>query len=191
VRLSQETDRRHYGSRTPLPAAPRVRPWRQYLRTASSHWAFDGAMRKAFGYFTGSIRLSTTQGWMSGILKRAMMGVVAKASPELVGPQIACNLQPAYHFLRRVHRFGGIALGIAGDDFDHSALRATAGIDRIGSVAHAAIKTGAGRRGGPGNAVSTITIRIIETSSRSPFWREPCHRYCHGQRCFAQNSIAR
>ena len=48
-------------------------------------------MRNAFGYFTGSIRLSTTQGWMLGILKRAMIGVTASDSPELVGPQMACT----------------------------------------------------------------------------------------------------
>ena len=41
------------------------------------------------GYLAGSIRLSTTQGWMQGIFSRAMIGVVASASPELVGPQIA------------------------------------------------------------------------------------------------------
>src|ERR1700761_8752483 len=46
-------------------------------------------MRKAFGYFFGSIRLSVTQGWMLGILLRAMMAVTARDSPELVGPQIA------------------------------------------------------------------------------------------------------
>src|SRR5258705_12078016 len=49
-------------------------------------------MRKAFGNFAGSIRLSTTQGWISGILARAMIGVVASASPELSGPQIAWTL---------------------------------------------------------------------------------------------------
>src|SRR6202007_114862 len=49
-------------------------------------------MRKALGYFVVSIRLSTTQGWMSGILARAMIGVVASASPELSGPQIAWTL---------------------------------------------------------------------------------------------------
>src|SRR5260370_20363568 len=49
-------------------------------------------MRNAFGNFVVSIRLSTTQGWMSGILARAMIGVVASASPELSGPQIAWTL---------------------------------------------------------------------------------------------------
>src|ERR1700759_2427499 len=49
-------------------------------------------MRNAFGNFVVSIRLSTTQGWISGILARAMIGVVASASPELSGPQIACTL---------------------------------------------------------------------------------------------------
>src|SRR6201993_2486327 len=49
-------------------------------------------MRKALGYLAVSIRLSTTQGWMSGILARAMIGVVANASPELSGPQMACTL---------------------------------------------------------------------------------------------------
>src|SRR2546430_17289930 len=49
-------------------------------------------MRKAFGNFAVSIRLSTTQGWISGILARAMIGVVASASPELSGPQIAWTL---------------------------------------------------------------------------------------------------
>src|SRR4029079_16877842 len=49
-------------------------------------------MRKAFGYFFGSIRLSTTQGWMFGILPRAMIAVVARLSPLLVGPQMACTL---------------------------------------------------------------------------------------------------
>src|SRR3569833_1179463 len=62
------------------------------MRTASSHWLLDGAMRNAFGYFVGSIRLSTTQGGISGIFARAMMGVVASASPELTGPQIAWTL---------------------------------------------------------------------------------------------------
>src|SRR3981189_1812730 len=49
-------------------------------------------MRNALGNFAGSIRLSTTQGWISGILARAMIGVVASASPELTGPQIAWTL---------------------------------------------------------------------------------------------------
>src|ERR1700755_83216 len=49
-------------------------------------------MRNAFGYLVVSIRLSTTQGWMSGILARAMIGVVASASPELSGPQMPCTL---------------------------------------------------------------------------------------------------
>src|SRR5664280_1006768 len=49
-------------------------------------------MRKALGNLAVSIRLSTTQGWMSGILARAMIGVVASASPELTGPQIAWTL---------------------------------------------------------------------------------------------------
>src|SRR6202043_4127845 len=49
-------------------------------------------MRNAFGNFFVSIRLSTTQGWMSGILARAMIGVVASDSPELSGPQIAWTL---------------------------------------------------------------------------------------------------
>src|SRR5665213_1638753 len=49
-------------------------------------------MRNALGNLTGSIRLSTTQGCRSGILARAMIGVVASASPELSGPQIACTL---------------------------------------------------------------------------------------------------
>src|SRR5256885_16474301 len=49
-------------------------------------------MRKAFGNLVGSIRLSTTQGWISGILARAMIGVVASASPEFSGPQIAWTL---------------------------------------------------------------------------------------------------
>ena len=44
------------------------------------------------GNLVVSIRLSTTQGWMFGILARAMIGVVASASPELVGPQIAWTL---------------------------------------------------------------------------------------------------
>src|ERR1700722_1997136 len=46
-------------------------------------------MRNALGYFFGSIRLSVTQGWMLGILLRAMIAVTASDSPELVGPQIA------------------------------------------------------------------------------------------------------
>src|SRR6195952_3864460 len=49
-------------------------------------------MRKALGNLVVSIRVSTTQGWISGILARAMIGVVASASPELSGPQIACTL---------------------------------------------------------------------------------------------------
>src|SRR6201996_4506102 len=49
-------------------------------------------MRNALGNLTGSIRLSTTQGCRFGILARAMIGVVASASPELNGPQIACTL---------------------------------------------------------------------------------------------------
>src|ERR1700710_804789 len=49
-------------------------------------------MRNAFGYLVVSIRVSTTHGWMSGILARAMIGVVASASPEFTGPQIACTL---------------------------------------------------------------------------------------------------
>src|ERR1700722_9681749 len=49
-------------------------------------------MRNAFGNLVVSIRVSTTQGWMSGILARAMIGVVASASPELSGPQIAWTL---------------------------------------------------------------------------------------------------
>src|ERR1700753_3444663 len=49
-------------------------------------------MRNAFGNLVVSIRVSTTQGWMSGILARAMIGVVASASPELTGPQMAWTL---------------------------------------------------------------------------------------------------
>src|ERR1700712_6015997 len=49
-------------------------------------------MRNALGYLVVSIRVSTTQGWISGILARAMIGVVASASPELTGPQIAWTL---------------------------------------------------------------------------------------------------
>src|SRR5262245_9465011 len=49
-------------------------------------------MRKAFGYLEVSISVSTTQGWMFGTFARAMIGVVASASPELSGPQIACTL---------------------------------------------------------------------------------------------------
>ena len=41
------------------------------------------------GNFAGSIRVSTTHGWMLGILARAMIAVTASDSPELVGPQIA------------------------------------------------------------------------------------------------------
>jgi hypothetical protein len=62
------------------------------LRTASSHWLFDGAMRKALGYLATSISVSTTQGWMFGIFARAMIGVVASASPELNGPQMQFTL---------------------------------------------------------------------------------------------------
>src|ERR1700712_1683999 len=49
-------------------------------------------MRNAFGNLVVSIRVSTTQGWISGILARAMIGVVASASPELSGPQMAWTL---------------------------------------------------------------------------------------------------
>src|SRR3981189_638795 len=49
-------------------------------------------MRNALGNFAGSIRLSTTQGWISGILARAMIGEVASASPEFSGAQIAWTL---------------------------------------------------------------------------------------------------
>src|SRR5258708_11961887 len=49
-------------------------------------------MRNALGNLVVSIRLSTTHGWMSGIFARAMIGVVASASPELTGPQIAWTL---------------------------------------------------------------------------------------------------
>src|SRR5476649_1606349 len=49
-------------------------------------------MRNALGNLAVSIRVSTTQGWMFGILARAMIGVVASASPELNGPQIAWTL---------------------------------------------------------------------------------------------------
>src|ERR1700676_2764173 len=49
-------------------------------------------MRNALGNLAVSIRLSTTQGWISGILARAMIGVVASASPEFSGPQIAWTL---------------------------------------------------------------------------------------------------
>src|SRR3954470_13599489 len=49
-------------------------------------------MRKAFGNLVVSIRLSTTQGWMFGIFARAMIGVTASDSPELVGPQTAWTL---------------------------------------------------------------------------------------------------
>src|SRR6202012_6206917 len=58
----------------------------------SSHWLFEGAKRNAFGNFVVSISVSTTQGWTLGIFARAMIGVVASASPELNGPQIACTL---------------------------------------------------------------------------------------------------
>src|SRR5882757_3923025 len=64
-----------------------------YLRTAASHWRLAGAVRKALGNFSGSISELTTQGWMLGILPRAMIGVVASASPELVGPQMALTLR--------------------------------------------------------------------------------------------------
>src|SRR5258708_34611234 len=48
-------------------------------------------MREALGYFSVSIREFPTQGWMFGVLPRAMIAVVASASPELVGRQIACT----------------------------------------------------------------------------------------------------
>src|ERR1700761_8805320 len=48
-------------------------------------------MRNALGNLAGSIRLSTTHGCRFGILARAMIGVVASASPEFSGPQIACT----------------------------------------------------------------------------------------------------
>src|SRR6266702_7870950 len=64
-----------------------------YFRTAASHWTLAGAVRKALGNFSGSISELTTQGWMFGILPRAMIGVVASASPELVGPQMALTLR--------------------------------------------------------------------------------------------------
>src|SRR5258708_26038605 len=66
---------------------------RAYLRTAASHCTLAGAVRKALGNFSGSISELTTQGWMLGILVRAMIGVVASASPELVGPQMALTLR--------------------------------------------------------------------------------------------------
>ncbi len=62
------------------------------MRTASFHCVFEGEMRNAFGNFSGSIRLSITQGWIFGIFARVMIGVMASDSPELVGPQIACTL---------------------------------------------------------------------------------------------------
>jgi len=50
-----------------------------------------GTGRNTQGYFTGSISDSTTQGIRFGIFWRAMIGTVASASPELVGPQMACT----------------------------------------------------------------------------------------------------
>ena len=70
---------------------------------------------------------------MFGILARAMIGVVASASPELSGPQIACTLDLADQFLGGVDRLGRIALGIAHHDLDLAAFDAAGGIDGLGS----------------------------------------------------------
>src|ERR1700759_3810068 len=49
-------------------------------------------MRNAFGNLVVSIRLSPTQGWISGILDRPMTGGGASASPEFSGPQMPWTL---------------------------------------------------------------------------------------------------
>ena len=83
---------------------------------------------------------------MFGILARAMIGVTASDSPELVGPQIAWTLSGRDHLLRGVHGLGRIALGVAGDDLDLAALDAAGGVDGLGREQDAAVE--ADGRGG-------------------------------------------
>jgi hypothetical protein len=64
-------------------------------------------MRKAFGNFAGSIRLSTTQGCRFGVFARAMIGVTARDSPELVGPQMACT------FAEEINSWVALTAGVA------------------------------------------------------------------------------
>ena len=90
---------------------------------------------------------------MFGILARAMIGVVASASPELVGPQIACTLAWLIISCVGVHRLGRIALGVAGDDFDLAALDAAGGVDRIDREVHAAVEAD-GRAPSSGRSVA-------------------------------------
>src|SRR5580658_1475877 len=53
-----------------------------------------GALRKHIGYFCGSVRLSTQQGWTCGVLVRAKSGTTASDSPELTGPHTTLTFWP-------------------------------------------------------------------------------------------------
>ena len=69
---------------------------------------------------------------MFGIFARAMIGVTASDSPELVGPQMACTFSGRDHLLGGIDGLGRIALRVAGDDLDLAALHAAGGVDRFG-----------------------------------------------------------
>ena len=83
---------------------------------------------------------------MFGILRARHDGVVASASPELVGPQIAMHLLAADHVLRGVDRLGRIALRVARDDLDLAALHAAGGVDLLSGEFHAAVEADGRRR---------------------------------------------
>src|ERR1700756_1741447 len=63
------------------------------LAPAPICWLVE-ALRKHIGYFLGSVRLSTQQGWICGVLVRASKGTTASDSPELTGPNTALTFCP-------------------------------------------------------------------------------------------------
>ena len=91
---------------------------------------------------------------MSGIFARAMIGVVASASPELTGPQMRVDFELADHFLGGVDGLGRIALGVAGHDLDLAALDAARRVDGVDREGHAAIEPTVGAELGPVIAAS-------------------------------------
>ena len=95
---------------------------------------------------------------MFGILARAMIGVVASASPELSRAPDRMDLGLADQFLRGVHRLGRIALGVARDDLDLAALDAACGIDRIDGEITPRLKPIVGAELGPVIAARQPTL---------------------------------
>ena len=88
---------------------------------------------------------------MSGILARAMIGVMASDSPELVGPQMACTLAWLIISWVAFTALVGIALRVANDDLELAALDAAGGIDGVGREIDAAIEADGRRRARPGH----------------------------------------